>query len=258
MRLLIPCSLSLALLGGCMRQVIPPPSRDVTLAGHTAPVRDWSAVAVCDVNAQAREDELVAAAALLNAWRKELPLEPETWTPEQQKLLVEGQRELPALLEGLETLGAAQEACPGDLALMQARAAAIQASKEVRVHLDEARQMGAILEEAAAIAAWQKAQAAVEEEAHTSWCPTDGVPKTPEVYYAREDAAGKQEWFFCDGTRVVRHSGENPQVVPPQETERSRRPADRLYLAAIGRFPDEEVQRAPVRRSADEGGGDAP
>lgn len=249
MRQLLLSLTSLLLLSACAREVRPPPATDLTLAGRTAPARNWADVKICQVPAAEREADLVAAGELIETWLAETQMKLEEWTTAKHKTLEAGQRELPAYLDNLKLLRDGQATCPGEESLRAATAKVAAAELEARTRLDVAAREGDRFREAAEVTEWTQAQDQAEEEARSSWCPTDSLPKTPEVYYAREDGDGLQAWYFCDGTRVIRYPGEDRQVKAPEEetNKRRRRPADRLYLSAAANFPDSEIQRAPNR-----------
>jgi len=255
MRQILLSLTSLLLLSACVREVRPPPATDLTLAGRTAPARNWADVKICQVPAESRQADLVAAGELLEAWLAGTQMKLEDWTTAKQKELEAGQRELPAYLDNLKLLRDGQVTCPGDETLRAATARVAAAELEARTRLDLAAREGERFREAAEVAEWTVAQEEAEAEARSSWCPTDSLPKTPEVYYAREDGDGMQAWYFCDGTRVVRYPGEDRQVKAPEEeaSSRRRRPADRVYLSAAAGFPDSEIQRAPNRMSDAQG-----
>jgi hypothetical protein len=253
MRILIPTLSSLILLtaSACVREVRPPPAQDLTLAGLTAPARDWSGVKVCNVPAATRAEDLTAAAELLERWLEVVTLNPEQWTSVHQQALEGGQRELPAYLDSLKALRDGQATCPGDEALRDVTARVARLEVETRTRLDNATRVVDDLRMAAEVADWTAAQEKAEEEARGAWCPTgDDLPSSPEVYYAREDSKAVESWYFCDGTRVVRYPGEDAVVKAPEETQRRRRPRDIVYLRAIGNFPSSEVKRAPNREAA--------
>lgn len=253
MRQIIPTLTSLLLFSACVHSVRPPPATELSLAGRTAPARNWADVKTCQVPAEDRKGDMVAAAELLDAWLAETQMKLEDWTSAKQKTLVAGQRELPAYLDNLKLLRDGMATCPGDEELRAATARVAASELEARTRLDVAAREGDRFRVAAEVAAWTVEQEKMEEEARSSWCPTDSLPKTPEVYYAREDGEGMQSWYFCDGTRVIRYPGEDRQVKAPEEDEerRRRRPRDRVYLSAASNFPDSEIQRAPNRVSED-------
>jgi hypothetical protein len=64
------------------------------------------------------------------------------------------------------------------------------------------------------------------------------------VFYAFEDEAGRTEWHFCDGSKVVAVPGDLPKVVPPVGRKAGKR-SPKAQLEQARAFPAAEVQRAP-------------
>src|SRR5690606_10798518 len=133
-----------------------------TLAGRTAPARDWSGVKICNVPAQTRAEDLTAGAELLEAWLASATLDAETWTSEQQQTLEAGQRELPTYLDSLNALRDGQATCPGDEALREVTARVTRLEVETRTRLDSAARVADDLRMAAAVAEWDAAQVIAE------------------------------------------------------------------------------------------------
>jgi hypothetical protein len=239
-----------ALLPGCaLRAARPPPARDVTLAGHTAPLRDWQGARVCGTDPRALSADFQATSALLGAWLEATSAGPEGhWDAAHLSLLEQGPTLLPPLLEATAHVQEALQACPGDEALESEGRRVAEFLRQARRRLAEAPTLLTRVRQQQALESWRAAQPRAVQEAKSSWCPPRPPPGAPpEAFYAAQDETGLTLWYFCDGTRVSQPPGARPEVLPAASGRRgARRPAARAYLQATERFPSEEVQRAPT------------
>ncbi|WP_240359146.1 hypothetical protein [Pyxidicoccus trucidator] len=249
-------------LGACAARPAPPVQRYV-LGMSRAEYRDYreTKASPCDAEPRWLADELTTVNGLLSRFLRETEQLPAVDAPEHASrlaLLQEATRTLPPLLEvhrgtlrsleecGFRRSGAFPEISQRGVELVEAtRARLAQAPAALEAAaLHEARRQ------------WKEEAPNREASARGTWCPAAPKVGQPDVYYARQEADGRIEWRFCDGHRVERAAGGEPQLIEPEGlTRRERRLIQpRRYLEAAGNFPTEEVDRqpdtAPARGSA--------
>jgi hypothetical protein len=242
-----------AALCACAATPAPPVQRYV-LGMSRAEYRDYRGTKATPCSAEPRwlSDELTTVNGLLSRFLRETESLPAPDAPEyaaRLALLQEGTRTLPPLMEvhratlkGLEQCGFRRS---GAFPEISQRGGELLEATRARL-----AQAPAALEAAELHAArrkWKEEAPEREAAARGNWCPETPQVGRPDVYYAREEE-GRTEWRFCDGHRVERTSGGEPQLIEPEGLSRRdrRRIQPARYLEAAGNFPSEEIDRQPA------------
>jgi hypothetical protein len=115
-----------------------------------------------------------------------------------------------------------------------------------RARLNEAGEMLALRE---AQAKWEQEASQREQTARQTWCAKTPEVGSTDVYYARQFADGRTEWFFCDGHKVqsATTAGSEPTLVSPEglSAKDRRKVKPPKYLEAAKGYPMEEVDKQP-------------
>ena len=144
-----------------------------------------------------------------------------------------------------------QDAAPDTMGLIDAAHVAEALSRQARARLAEAPILLAYVKTAKAISVWKEKQRIDQEAERATWCAPH-PQKSPEIYFAFQDEHGISEWLFCDGSRVQRLPGHEPELVPAVFASRKGffRPAS--FLEAIRHFPAKEIRQSPRLPSGEE------
>ncbi|MFP2912610.1 hypothetical protein ACLESD_47875, partial [Pyxidicoccus sp. 3LFB2] len=209
-------------LGACAARPAPPVQRYV-LGMSRAEYRDYRGTKVtpCDAEPRWLADELTTVNGLLSRFLRETEQLPAVDAPEhgaRVALLQEATRTLPPLLEvhggtlrGLEQCGFRRSGAFPEIAQ---RGAELVAATKARLAQAPAALEAAALNEARR--QWKEQAPQREATARGTWCPDPPKVGQPDVYYAREEADGRTAWRFCDGHRVERAPGGEPQLIEPE------------------------------------------
>jgi hypothetical protein len=228
--------------------------KSYALGMSRADYRDYAGAKAdpCDAEPRWLADELTAVNGLLARFLRETERAHRPEAPDhaqQAALLEEAVRTLPPVLEvhrgtlaGLERCGFRRRGAFPEIArrgaelVEAARTRLAQAPKA----LESARRQEAVRK-------WKDEAPAREAAARGTWCPEKPRVGQAVVYYVRQDADGRTVAHFCDGHRVERAAGGEPQLIEPEGLSRRdrRRLPPREYLEAADNFPAEEMDRHP-------------
>lgn len=206
----------------------------------------------CDAEPRWLADELTAVNGLLARFLRETEQMGGPESPEQARkraLAQEATQTLPPVMSVHQGTLAALEQCgfrrSGAFPEISRRGAELLTAAKARLAETPALLAAAALSEARA--RWKEEAPQREATARSNWCPEKRQLGRPDVYYARQQPDGHIAWHFCDGHRVERAPGAEPQFVELEGlTRRERRLVQpQRYLEAAGNFPGEEVDRQP-------------
>lgn len=251
-----------AVVTGCARNVKPPAAEDYSLAGLSAPVRDYSAVKVCNVKRAILAEELFAFNALLEKWLDQTSADASgMWSDEQLALLEEGSRTLPPVLATQQATIDALSPCKPDRKydVSEIIARGVQLIPMARNRVETGPKVVAEVRRRKVVDAWRTKELATQETERTNWCPPT-VRGMPDVFYAWQDETGKLEWLFCDGSKVVAEPNAEPQHVGGPGYDAKKRGANKpdAFVKAAQKFPDSEIRRPPSAEAAAETPAPAP
>jgi hypothetical protein len=226
-----------------------PPMKRYALGMARAEYRDYAGAKAspCDAEPRWLADELTAVNGLLARFLRES--EQLNGSEQARALAQEATRTLPPVMEVHRGTLAALEQCgfrrSGAFPEISRRGAELLGA--VRARLAEAPAALAAASLSEARTKWKEEAPQRESSARATWCQEKPQVGRPDVYYARQEPDGRTEWRFCDGHRVERSPGGEPQLLEPEGlTRRERRLIQpRRYLEAAGNFPAEEVDRQP-------------
>lgn len=240
-------------LGACAARPAPPVQRYV-LGMSRAEYRDYRGTKAtpCDAEPRWLADELTTVNGLLSRFLRETAQLPPVEAPEHASrlaLLQEATRTLPLLMEVHRGTLQALEQCDfrraGAFPEIAQRGVELVEATRARLAQAPAALAAAALHEARR--RWREEAPERDASARSTWCPPGRQVGKADVYYARQEPDGRTEWRFCDGHRVERAPGGEPQLIEPEGLTRRerRRIQPQRYLEAMGNFPPGEVDRQP-------------
>jgi len=225
----------------------PPPARMFELGSNRTSYRDFREATdstICDSEPRWLVDELTNVNGVLSRFLKTTdPSQARTWTPEQRSLAIEGRAELPAFVEihvsNLRALKNCSIANWQSLPMLRERG--LELSAAVTERLPQISQVLEYVDAQVVLESWQDDFAKRRQDAQSTGCTSRDSDR---IYYAESSPDGSEtRWFFCDGARVTRKVGGEPDFSPPDRRGRVR---SSDYVRQAREFPEDQVVASPA------------
>lgn len=224
----------------------PPPQRMFELGSNRTAYRDFrdaSDSSICDSEPRWLVDELTNVNGVLSRFlRSTDPAQARTWSSEQRSLAIEGRAELPAFVEIHVSNLRALKGC--GIAKWQSipslRERGLELSAAVTERLPQITQVLEFIDAEAVLESWQEDFSKRRREAQQSGC---GSRDTDKIFHAEAGSSGETTFWFCDGARVSRTVGGEPDFTPPSRSGRVR---SSDYVRRAREFPEDQILASPA------------
>lgn len=230
--------LLLLIASSCAPRVVEVRTEVIDLIGVRAVMR-LDAATLCEAEPRFLLDDVSSVNALLRAFIRAWPGTPAPeWTDQELELLAEATQTLPRVVQAHGETLAHLERCPfartGAWPELTARA---QGSiTEVRARLEQIPEGLQAAKHARAVTSWRRDRLSNAEAARRA-C----TPRTRATIYAAWRDGERTTWRFCDGVEAHAERGNAPRL----EGITARSLPERVYRAALARFPVDAMQTAP-------------
>jgi hypothetical protein len=226
----------------------PPPARQLQIGKLSVDYRDYAGLNVCLVEPTGLAQELDAMNALLGELLHTTSAGKDGyWTDEQLTQLDEARQKLGPVLDAHEATLQRVSACPPVEAVSWVDTVRVgtELTSQARRRIAEAPELLEYVRKIREVKAWREKQLAEQKRDRRKACP-EKPGKVPVVFFAWEDAVGKTEWLFCDGSKVVSQGGKPPELELPENPDaRPKVAPEQAYLGAAAKFPEAEIRRSP-------------
>jgi hypothetical protein len=231
-----------------MKQAVKlPPLQQAKVGTLSTEYRSYAGLDVCRVDAAMLSSELDTTNEMLGELLRATSAGKEGyWTDEQLALLDEAQRTLSPVLDAHEATLQGVSACPTTEEVSWADTVRVgtELSGQARRRIAEAPALLAYVRAIREVKSWREKQAAEQKRRRREDCP-ERPGKVPVLYYAWEDAVGKTEWLFCDGSKVFADQGKPPELNQDPEQRPKNAPPAEAYLQVAAKYPAAEIRRSP-------------
>ncbi len=218
------------------------------LAGKTATWHDWKATQVCDVDEQRVEGDFASMKdLLLSALGQTSASYDGAWADENLAILDAMPKQLPNALASVERGVADAAQCKWSEQskvpeLLQPLGELVAQAKR---KVDGAKALADKVRAYQALTTWRDKQPAARDDAKKNWCPAKLKPGAqPDIYYAFEDENGREEWLFCDDSKVTVAKPGDPPVFEAAASYK-KKPKDKPFLDEAAKYPQDDIQKAP-------------
>jgi len=238
------------LASGCVRNLRPPPTSTIQVAGGPLIWRDWSTqgrAGICDAEPRFLIDEFTQVNSGLQRFlNRSASTEAVDWPESRITAIEEDMKELPQVLppygKNLELLASCHFSQGAGFPFVLQRGNELIAEVKERTG-----QIDAVVKKARAVRAFEAWKRTVSEQRESLKGACPGRTRTPQLYFAWRDEHGLTRWKFCDGSEVTLKPGaamvwDGSLRQIPRGQKKFR---EHEYLAAAKAWPEASVMSPP-------------